>query len=186
MQRELRDPDVQVLAAIAGELEVDYAGGDLGWMGSPFAWIKTRPSRQIGTIGEKLVAGWCAAQDLDVTKAADSDADRVIEGLRVEIKFSTLWESGFYKFQQLRDQRYDVAICLGISPFDAHCWVLQKEFIMRSIGKVPGLTPQHGGSRGSDTAWLQVNPSAVQAWLAPYGGRLRDALRLLKDLSGRR
>ena len=116
---EIHDEDVRMLAAIAGTLKADYADEDSTWSGSPFAWIITRPSRQIGTIGEKLVAGWCAAKDLDVTRPPNSDCDRVINGKRVEIKFSRLWKTGLYKFQQLRDQEYDFAICLGISPFDA-------------------------------------------------------------------
>ena len=70
------------MAALSGGLEADYAPDDLEWEGSPFAWIKSRPSRQIGAIGEKLVAGWCAARDLDVTRSPNSDADRVIGGKR--------------------------------------------------------------------------------------------------------
>jgi hypothetical protein len=53
------------------------------------------------------VAGWCAAKGLDVTSSRNPEADRVIAGKRVEIKFSTLWESGVYKFQQIRDQDYE-------------------------------------------------------------------------------
>ncbi len=68
----------------------------------------------------------CAAKGLAVERSRDSEADRVIAGVRVEIKFSTLWrDRGGYTFQQLRDQNYEVAVFLGISPFDAHCWVVQ-------------------------------------------------------------
>ena len=45
----------------------------LPWEGSPFAWIKTRPSRQVGTIGEKLVAGGTSLKDFDVVKSPDSE-----------------------------------------------------------------------------------------------------------------
>jgi hypothetical protein len=45
----------------------------------------------------------------------------LINGHRVEIKFSTLWQEGIYNFQQIRDQNYEYAVCLGISPFEAHC-----------------------------------------------------------------
>jgi hypothetical protein len=119
---QISDPDVLILASCASTLEVDYAGEDKAWAGSPFAWIKTRPSRQIGVIGEKVVSGWLAMKGFDVVRSPDSQADRIINGDRAEIEFSTLWRGGFYKFQQLRDQNYKFAVCLGISPFDAHCW----------------------------------------------------------------
>lgn len=77
MARTITDPDVLALAAISATLQSEYAGEELEWMGSPFAWIKSRPSRQIGTIGERLVAGWLAAKDFDVIRAPDSDADPV-------------------------------------------------------------------------------------------------------------
>ena len=181
MKYKIEDEDVQLLAMIAGTLQPDYADDDLRWAGSPFAWIITRPSRTIGAIGEKLVAGWCAAKGLDVVKAPNSDCDRVINGKRVEIKFSRLWKTDLFKFQQLRDQEYDYAVCLGISPFDAHCWVLSKELIMEQWGRPEGLPHQHGGASGSDTVWLSVEPDSIQPWLAPCGGRLRQAFELIRN-----
>ncbi|MBA3316355.1 MAG: hypothetical protein H0T47_24100 [Planctomycetaceae bacterium] len=179
----IRDPDVMILAGIATALEADYASESLAWEGSPFAWIKTRPSRQIGAIGEKLVAGYFAAKDFDVVKSPNSDADRKIGGLLTEIKFSTRWANGQYKFQQLRDQAYDVAICLGVCPFDAHCWVLPKATILSGWGTARGLTSQHGGQRGRDTAWLDVNPADVPEWLSPFGGSLREATEVFRQLA---
>lgn len=113
----IMNPEVGILAGLSLALQAEYQSENDAWDGSPFAWIKTRPSRQIGAIGEKLVAGWLAARGFNVVRSGDSEADRVIEGKRVEIKFSTQWANGGYKFQQLRDQRYDLAICLGVSPF---------------------------------------------------------------------
>jgi len=182
MNRQITDPDVQLLATLSATISSDYAEDELVWQGSPFAWIKSRPSRQIGAIGEQLVAGWCAAKGLDVSRSPDSDSDRIIQGLRVEIKFSTLWKNGGYKFQQLRDQNYHVAICLGISPFDAHCWVLPKKLILDSWGKEAGITSQHGGQSGTDTAWLSVDPNNVPDWLRHQGGTLRQGLEVLKSL----
>jgi len=128
------------------------------------------------------VAGWCAAKGLDVTRSEDSESDRVIAGLKTEIKFSTLWKSGVYKFQQFRDQDYEIAICLGISPSDAHCWAITKS-VLRA--HVIGHTPQHGGRSGSDTAWLSFIPAGVPDWLRPCGGRLSEAYAVLLDLSQR-
>lgn len=184
--RRISDADVQLLASIASTLHPDYAADDLAWEGSPFAWIRSRPSRQRGAIFEKLVAGFLAAKDFDVVRSPDSEADRVINGLRTEIKSSTLWKNGGYKFQQFRDQNYDVAVCLGVSPFDAHCWVIPKSLIMQNWGTAEGLSSQHGGRLGTDTAWLSVDPENVQSWLRQYGGTLGDAAAVLTGVSDQR
>lgn len=177
---EIKDPDVQILAGIAGVLQADYApkGAD-PWAGSPFAWILTRPSRQKGAIGEQLVAGWCAAKGVDVTRSHNSDADRVIHGHRVEIKFSTRWESGVYKFQQIRDQEYDHLFCLGVSPFAAHAWLIPKPLLFQHV---IGHTGQHTGASGTDTAWLSFPSEKPHEWMTPYGGALGDAWRVLSRL----
>lgn len=178
-RRVIRDKEVRLLASKAGCLQADYADHDADWEGSPFAWIKARPSRQVGKIGEQLVSGWCAAKGLDVTRAASTGADRNIGGREAEIKFSTLWRTGRYKFQQLRDQDYEIAILLGVSPFDAHCWVVPKRVLMARWGKPDGPQSQHGGRAGSDTAWLEVDPAKPQKWLDEFGGSLAKGLAVL-------
>ena len=138
--------DFQILVALSKTLEMEYSDDNDEWIDSPFAWIKTRPSRQVGAIGEKLIAGWLATRGFNVNRSGDSDADRILENKRVEIKFSTLWKTGGYKFQQIRDQNYDLLICLGVSPFDAHCWVIPKADVMR-LWLVEGkITGQHYGN----------------------------------------
>jgi hypothetical protein len=182
MTRQISDPEVTLLAALAGTLRADYVDEEDAWEGSPFAWIKTRPSRQVGAIGEKLVAGWCAAKGLDVARAPDSECDRVVGGRRVEIKFSTWWKAGGYKFQQFRNQNYELAICLGLSPFAAHTWVIPKHVLLRHV---IGHTPQHGGRAGSDTAWLHVSPDSPPDWLQSFGGSLSEAFQVLMRLTPR-
>jgi len=177
--KSIVDVDVRMLAGIAATLEGDYAGSDANWIGSPFAWIKARPSRQIGAIGESLVAGWCAAKGFDVVRSPDTDADRVIAGKRIEIKYSSLWtDNAIFKFQQIRNQNYDYCFCLGISPFDAQAWLIPKPALVTV--RPPSLVHQHGGSRGTDTKWLSFTASAPPDWLGPYGGRLSDVARLLR------
>jgi len=177
VNHRIRDDDVRLLAGIASTLRSDYIEEDDAWRGSPFAWIKTRPSRQAGKIGEQLVAGWCAAKGLDVVSAGGTDYDRRIQGYAVEIKFSTLWKNGRYVFQQIRDQDYEYVICLGISPFDAHCWVISKQLLREHV---IGKMGQHTGRGGQDTAWLHVDPSAPHSWLEPCGGPLNRAFQILR------
>lgn len=174
----INDKDVQILAGLSLGLRDEYIKpGKDDWAGSPFAWILTRPSRQRGKIGEQLIAGWCASRNLNVLRSPDSDADRIIEGRRVEIKFSTLWKSGSYTFQQIRDQYYEILICLGISPFDAHAWIFKKE-------KIPfdQLHHQHGGARGRDTWWLTFKPDRPPRWMKKQSGRLSEVYRVLAKI----
>ncbi len=161
----ISDPDVALLASISAAIMTDYIDpASDPWVGSPFAWIKTRPSRQVGAIGEQLVADWCAAKGLDVLRTGDAEADRIINGKQVEVKFSTLWAGGNYVFQQIRDQRYDIVVMLGLSPFMASCWVVPKA-ILRELPLKPGLSYQHGGRLGRDTMWLQFHSTNPPDWL---------------------
>jgi hypothetical protein len=177
--QQIKDPDVQTLVSIAGMFKERLCSqwDNDPWVVSPFGWIRTRPSRQRGRIGEQLVAGWCAAKGLDVTSSRNPEVDRVIAGKRVEIKFSMLWESGIYNFQQIRDQDYEYVICLGISPFDAHCWVISKDVLRQYV---IGHTPQHTGRRGTDTFWLQVTVASPPEWLTAYGGSLAEAYEIMR------
>lgn len=184
--KKIIDKEVSILATHAQTLREEYVKKDDAWEGSPFAWIAIKKSRQIGAIGEKLVSGYLATKGFDVVRSPDSDADRIINGVRAEIKFSTLWENGVYKFQQLRDQNYEFVICLGASPFDAHCWVIPKKAVMDLRGKAEGLAFQHGGASGRDTAWLTVTPGQEPDWLAPYGGNLGAVSDLLEKITGKK
>ena len=174
------DPDVRSLSKISRSLSEDYKGNNISWQGSPFFWIKSQPSRTRGKIGEALVEGFFREKGFKVAKSPGTESDRIIGCLKAEIKFSTLWRGGFYKFQQLREQDYDIVICLGVSPFDAHCWTIPKLVIWENLGKCEGLSSQHAGSKGRDTGWLQVHPGNIQGWLTIYGGTLKEGVTFFK------
>ena len=178
---KITDPEVRQLAGLAASLEPDYVDRENDpWKDSPFGWIKGRPSRQIGAIGEALVAGWAAMKGFDVARSGDSDADRIINGRRIEIKYSNLWtDNGIYKFQQIRNQDYDFCFCLGVSPFDAHAWFIPKSELMQN--RPPALVPQHGGSRGQDTRWLSFPATEAPSWLRSHGGTLAQVRDLIES-----
>ncbi|GEM_PF-6519381 len=52
----IRDPEARILAGISEALRAEYASEDQARGESPFEWINSRPSRQVGAIGEKAPA----------------------------------------------------------------------------------------------------------------------------------
>lgn len=172
------DDDVALLMALAEDLKPIYSDGEDPWATSPFGWIKSRPSRQVGAIAERLVALWCVDKGIEVTRSPDSQADLVLAGKRVEVKYSSLWtQNHIYKFQQIRDHNYDYCFCLGVSPFDAHAWYIPKADLM--VDKPPALVPQHGGRQGRDTKWLSFAADSPPDWLRPFGGTLAQVYGLI-------
>ncbi|MEX2143302.1 MAG: hypothetical protein WD740_01795 [Anaerolineales bacterium] len=107
-------PEFKLLADAADLIKNEFVIDKRNWSGSPFEWILPLASGAKGKLGKRLVYQWCALQNLSVDRAPDSEADILVNGHRVEVKLSTLWASGIYKFQQLRDQNYEYAICLGV------------------------------------------------------------------------
>ena len=169
------------LVAAAHALESEYASVEsTDWAGSPFEWLKKIPSsRRRGKAAEVLVERWLTDEGFEVGTTGDSEADILVDGYRVEVKSSTLWVSGTYRFQQIRDQNYDLMICLGLSPSEAHCWVLPKALLLeRVIGQGRG---QHGGAGAAETAWLTVDPKSPEAWLRPRDGNLDEAVELIRQ-----
>ena len=154
------------------------------WQGSKFEWMLPLPSRTKGAVFEQIMEKYLISVGLPVGKAGTPDYDRVVNGKTVEIKGSTLWESGIYKFQQIRNKPYEKIICLGISPFEASCWVIPKSFLLDRGGDLrtdlEGFGSQHTGRGGRETFWLQVNPDSPQDWLARFGGNLSTAVPIIK------
>jgi hypothetical protein len=176
----MSESDFDLLASAANFIKKDLEKEYINWKGSPFEWVLRLPAGTKGKLGKQLVTQWCALKGLAVDKSPDSESDMLINEHRVEVKFSTLWEKGFYKFQQIRDQNYEYSICLGISPFTAHCWVVSKKILKENV---IGHLGQHTGSQGQETAWFSVNPENPPAWLSSYGGTLDKAYFVLKSLS---
>jgi hypothetical protein len=179
----MKSPDFNLLASAANYIRDDLVGDSSDWQDSPFSWVLNLPAGSKGKLGKHLVYQWCAVKGLSVDRSPDSEADMLINGHRVEIKFSTLWKAGIYKFQQIRDQDYEYSVCLGISPFEAHCWVISKSILKQHV---IGHLGQHTGSGGQETAWFSVRPNNPPDWLTPCGGTLDEAFKVLKSLSHRK
>ena len=176
-----RDELLRSLAAISAELESQRPSSGDEWDQSPFGWLRRLPPRSRGAEGENLVADWCERLGYAVGPTGDSEADRVIAGRRVEIKLSTLWANGRFKFQQIRDQDYEIMICIGLTPRleDVQIWIIPKEVLME---RPVGVSGQHSGADATETLWLDVRINAPPPWLAQWGGDLDQAEAVLADL----
>lgn len=146
------------------------------WVGSPFEWIMSLPSRSKGAIGERLAADFFEAAGYRVQRPVNSGHDRVINGRKVEVKMSSLWKGGTFTWQQIRDQDYEFCLLLGLAPRQASAWFLPKRVaVERSV-------PQHGGKIGTDTRWLTVSADSIPEWMHEWGGSLDECLDVAAQL----
>jgi hypothetical protein len=180
MTNQNRISDYDLLANSAQYIRSEFDEHYVAWNTSPFRWILNIPSASKGKLGKRLIAQWCALKGLAVNSSPDSDADLLINGHRVEIKFSTLWKTHIYKFQQIRNQNYELMVCLGISPNTAHCWVIPKDVLLINV---IGHMGQHGGRKARDTDWLGFKPNTPPKWLLPFGGTMEEAFLQLRRIT---
>jgi len=154
------------------------------WIGSRFEQLRALPLSERRVAGRQFAVGWLAARGFNVTRCGDSDADRIVEGKRVVVRFSALSERGGYRFRPFTDQNYELAVLCGVSPCDAHCWVIPKADVLRLWKVDHEISSQHGGAKGSDTAWIDVPLRNPPVWLNAYGGTLSDGILVLSKLTG--
>lgn len=169
--------DFDQIVDIVSAMHSDYRKEQSMWAGSPFEWLQGLSSAKKGSKGEEIVREWALEQGFQVGNRVNSEHDCIINGHRIEVKYSNLWSGGFYKFQQIRNQQYDYCFCLGISPHAVHAWLIPKAALFR--GNKAGLQHQHGGSGGQDTSWLTIFPDDPPQWLHAYGStftKVRDLL----------
>lgn len=173
--------DYQDFIDCANQLRADDIDLYNPWKESPLDWVKTLSSGSFGALSKTLVTNLCRNRGFDVSKSPSPQADRLLEGFRIQIKSSRMWEEGIYKFQQIRDQEYDFLFCLGISPLDVHAWALPKEVL---DDHVIGHSGQHLGAGARDTFWISFKVGQEYAWMRPYGGSLADFYRAIDLLVG--
>ena len=167
--------DFVMLAAIANYLVDDLEEDSDLWKNSPFEWILKLPPGKKGKLGSNLVESWLTSKGIQIEATKNPTKVLIINGFRFVTKFSTLWENSSYKFQQIRASGYDYVICLGISPFDAHCWIFDRNYI------IDHAKPQHKGARIADY-WIEITPNQPEEWTKGYGGTLDNAYRSLKRI----
>lgn len=159
-----------MLAATASSIQEDIEDETNPWENSPFEWILKLPARKKGKVARQLIASWLASKGISCELTGNASETISINGHVFAIKFSTFWGKGFYKFQQLRKDGYDYVICLGISPFNAHCWVIKKEYAL-----------EHAKKQHATEYWVTIDPEKPD-WAQVCGGDLEQAHKLIRKI----
>lgn len=166
--------EFEMLAATASYLKEKMQQKNDLWENSPFEWLLRIPARQKGALGGRLVASWCASKGLPTDRSKGSSENLIINGNKLAIKFSTLWDNGTYNFQQIRIDNSDYVLCFGISPTEAHCWVLELNYA------ISHAKPQH-----KTEYWISFSPQNPPEWLNGFGGSLDQAYEVLRNLKNK-
>ena len=175
------DDDFAFVARLSAELQEEMLDDSADvWMASPFAWIREQPSARKGAIAVAILRTWATDSGLTTTRAKNSDHDLIIEELKIEVKLSTLWANGDFRFQQLRDQDYEHVCLLGLEPQAVRLWIVPKTVVLDHA------RGQHTGESGRDTAWLNFKAASPPSWLNSYGSTLSAARRYLEETSRER
>jgi site-specific DNA-methyltransferase (adenine-specific) len=168
-------PEFLMLASTASYLQKDLEEMSNLWKDSPFEWVLQLPPRSKGKLARSLIIPWLAIKGVLVERTSDSSETLIYNGIHYSIKFSMLWKNGIYQFQQIKSQGPECVICFGISPFEAHCWVFDRDYAIKHGNQ------QHKGANDAEY-WLSINPKDIPDWAKEHGGKLDDALRIIKSL----
>ena len=120
---------------------------------SVFLPLKQLSSKTKGAKFEQIVEEAMSKNGHKVGKSANgSDSDRAIDDLNVEIKGSFLWKGqDTFRFQQIRNQDYDLVIFLFVYPDHISIRAAHKQDVMDVVARQDenGFFPhnQHGGKK---------------------------------------
>ena len=118
---------------------------------SPFLPLKQLTSRTKGAKFEQILQEHLEKLEYKVAKAKNGNWDRTINGKKIEIKGSFLWDgTDYFKWQQIRiDQDYDYIVFLAFYPNSLEIYIADRETVHREITRKDAdgnwMYNQHGG-----------------------------------------
>ena len=166
--------DFLFLFSASSQLQEEFEEQSDLWKNSPFEWITQLSPRSKGKIAREILIKWFEKKRVTFERMKDTSETLFINEKEYALKFSTLWLSGVYKFQQIKLNGPNYIICFGLSPFQYHCWVIDKDKAILH-GK-----PQHKGAENSEY-WLSINPSDIPRWIKDCGSDLDTVLKVIKS-----
>ncbi len=157
----------------------------IAWRDSDLRWIKDISSpKQLSKILRSFLLKMIVKGNFQSIEEKTQSRKHIIliNDINFQIKTSTIWQGEkkrHYKFQQIRKNNYEILICFGLSPYEAHCWVIKKDCIIDDDKE--WIDDRTIGQHGKNSRWLIIDPDAVADWLQPLGGDLHEALAVLKE-----
>ena len=162
-----------MLAATASYLQKDLEEMSDLWKDSPFEWVIQLPPRSKSKLARSLILSWLASKNILVERSKTTNEILIINSMSFAVKFSMLWRSGVYQFQQIKEDGPEYILCFGISPNEAHCWIFTSNYAIEH-GNI-----QHKGAKGAEY-WLEINTKDIPKWTEGHGGSLEDAYHIIK------
>lgn len=138
------------------------------WEHSEYRWIRALPPAARATAAHTLLHRWLTAAGVptgNTHKSKGCDLHLPTQARpHTKIITSTLWSGGEFNFQGLATSTYDTLALFGIAPHRIYLWVLPQTTAVEHLNK---------------SSWLTISIPNTPNWLAPYGGELGPATKLL-------
>jgi site-specific DNA-methyltransferase (adenine-specific) len=166
------DSEFKEIVVDATMLQNDFIDKNDFWKNSPLEWILHLPARSKSKLARELLQSRFSNNGFLVSKPPHSKESLVINGKEFSIKFSSIWETGHYAFQQIDGNGPEYILCFGLSPFDSHCWAIQTKVALEYANQ------QH---KGSDF-WISVNPNNPPDWIEGRGGSMFEVYEVVRSI----
>ena len=123
---------------------------DVRYDNSPFKNIKAMGAKQKGKYYELITENVMSQMGYSVSKPVNTDHDRIIDGVKTEIKGGTLNKgTEVFSFLQIRpDQDYDELVFTMCYPQKLVMMKMTKEQVMNHVASGV-FKKQHGGNKGN-------------------------------------
>ena len=145
-----------MLENILKELKEKYPIDESIFTNKQFEWIKRQSNMKKGMIGEAIISDALGAR-----KSKSYEYDVEIDDKRIEVKLSTLNESGYFKWLSIRVcDNYTHLALVGVLPEEIRLYLIPK-------GDDKHLKNYSGGQRGNtNIKYLGLKPD--HEWLEEY------------------
>jgi len=147
--------------SLLAELVAEYAASaDESYENPLFRQVKQFKPRRTGKLGEDYVKRFFARLGATVSPPTNNGHDLIIDGVRVEVKTSTMWQgTEAFRFSQLRPHAdLEAFALLAVAPDRERLWLVRRQQLLDAANG------QHTGKNAQETRWIQVTDTAPPRW----------------------